>query len=165
MKTLSLLRHAKSSWDSPGLSDRERGLNRRGQRDAPLMGSALAGVMAPTPAHVSPARRAQLTLEGVCEGWSAMGRLSHTTEEALYTFDHDSLVDWIRSAGEEQPDLFLIGHNPAFTDLVNTLTGTHTLDNLPTAGFVQLSLDMDRWDQLLHYRARLEHQLFPKQLK
>ncbi|MEH6636907.1 MAG: histidine phosphatase family protein, partial [Halioglobus sp.] len=62
MKTLHLLRHAKSSWDHPGLSDRERPLNKRGERDAPLMGKALSGEMSPMNIAVSPARRAQLTL-------------------------------------------------------------------------------------------------------
>ena len=165
MKTLHLLRHAKSAWDEPGLADRERGLNRRGQRDAPLMGAALAEFMEPIPAWVSPARRAQLTLEGLCEGWPALGQTLHITEETLYTFASEDLVDWLREADDDRDELFLIGHNPGLTDLVNTLTRTYTLDNLPTAGYAQLSLDMDRWDQLLHCQARLERQLFPKQLK
>ena len=66
MKTLHLLRHAKSSWNEPYRSDRERGLNKRGRRDAPRMGMALANSVDPLAVCVSPARRAQLTLEGVC---------------------------------------------------------------------------------------------------
>ena len=72
MKTLHLLRHAKSSWDEPWANDRERGLNKRGRRDAPRMGRALCAELQPMPVFVSPARRAQLTLEGVCETWPDM---------------------------------------------------------------------------------------------
>ena len=68
MKTLHLLRHAKSAWDQPHLSDRERGLNKRGRRDAPRIGEMLAQRLAPMSIAVSPARRAQLTLEGLCTG-------------------------------------------------------------------------------------------------
>ena len=64
MKTLHLLRHAKSAWDQPGLSDRDRGLNKRGRRDAPRMGAALANLVGPHSIAVSPAQRAQLTLQG-----------------------------------------------------------------------------------------------------
>ena len=144
MKTLHLLRHAKSSWDEPQLADRERGLNKRGRRDAPRMGAALALGMAPMSTSVSPARRAQLTLEGLCEGWPALAELSHHIEEDLYTFSSEDLLDWIGSQDDEQQALFIISHNPGLTDLVNTLTGHHSFDNLPTAGYVQLALRIDR---------------------
>ena len=164
MKTLHLLRHAKSSWDQPGLSDRARGLNRRGQKDAPRMGDALAHTMAPMSIAVSPARRAQLTLEGLCDGWPALAELRHNTEEDLYTFSWDRLFDWIAGQEENQGSLFIIGHNPALTDLVNTLTGEYRLDNLPTAGYMQLQLHIDHWPDLLQGCAEIERRLFPKEL-
>ena len=84
MKTLHLLRHAKSAWDEPNLSDRERGLNRRGRRDAPRMGAALAGQLPVMSVAVSPARRAQLTQKGLYAGWPALAEVRHFTEEDLY---------------------------------------------------------------------------------
>ena len=164
MKKLHLLRHAKSSWDNPGLSDRERPLNRRGRRDAPRMGRALSRRLDPMSISVSPARRAQLTLEGVCAGWPELGGLQHPTEEALYTFSARDLLRWIAAQGDGHRTLFLIGHNPALTDLVNTLTGSHSIDNLPTAGYAGLSLEIERWADIGPGCARLDATLFPKQL-
>jgi phosphohistidine phosphatase len=164
MKKLHLLRHAKSAWDNPGLSDRERPLNKRGRRDAPRMGGALSRRLAPLSIAVSPARRAQLTLEGVCAGWPELGDLQHSTEEALYTFSARDLIDWIAAQSDRHPALFLIGHNPALTDLVNTLTGCHSIDNLPTAGYAELSLDIERWAHIGPGCAGLDCTLVPKQL-
>ena len=164
MKTLHLLRHAKSAWDNPGLSDRERPLNKRGQRDAPRMGQALSGRLAPMSIAVSPARRAQLTLDGLCSGWSALGDVRHYTEEDLYTFSDEDLFEWIAGQDDNHRALFIIGHNPALTDLINTLTGRFSLDNLPTAGYAELSLQIDRWQDLADGCGALDFSLFPKQL-
>lgn len=164
MKTLHLLRHAKSSWDNPGLADRERPLNGRGRRDAPRMGEALSRRLEPMSVFVSPARRARLTLEGLCGGWPALGEFTHAVEEALYTFSARDLFDWIATRNDRDRALFLIGHNPALTDLVNTLCGERCLDNLPTAGYAELSLGIDRWRDLDDGCGSLAYSLFPRQL-
>ena len=164
MKTLHLVRHAKSSWDQPALADRDRVLNARGRRDAPRMGRALARRMRPMPAAVSPARRAQLTLEGLCAGWPELADAAHVTTEALYTFSYSDLIDWIAEQHDQLDALFLIGHNPALTDLVNVITGEYTLDNLPTAGYVQLTAHIDHWSELERGGGRVEQSLFPKQI-
>jgi len=165
MQTLHLLRHAKSAWDQPGLADRERPLNRRGQRDAPRMGRALAGQLAPCRVHTSPARRAQLTLRGLCAGWPALAELEHSVDEDLYTFCSDDLASWIAHSGGAAPELFVISHNPGLTDLVNELAGKFVLDNLPTAGYAQLALDIDCWSSLVQGCAELRYTLFPRQLR
>ena len=164
MKTLHLLRHAKSAWDKPGLADRQRPLNKRGQRDAPRMGAALAGQLAPMSCAVSPARRAQLTLDGLCKGWPGLADCEHRTEEGLYTFASDDLMAWIAAQDPQHRALFLTGHNPALTDLVNELSGDRVLDNLPTAGYARLRLDIDRWQALGHGSGTMEYALFPKQM-
>ncbi|MCB1702683.1 MAG: histidine phosphatase family protein [Pseudomonadales bacterium] len=164
MKTLHLLRHAKSSWDKPGLSDRDRGLNKRGKRDAPRMGQALARRLQPMAISVSPARRAQLTLGGLCDGWPALNQMDHVTEEALYTFSAEDLFAWLRERDEREAEQFIIGHNPALTDLANALAGNDGLANLPTAGYLELSLRIDLWNDLRQGCARMEFSLFPRQL-
>ena len=164
MKTLHLLRHAKSAWDQPGLSDRQRGLNKRGKRDAPRMGAALAQLIAPQSIAVSPAQRAQLTLDGLCSGWPALADLDHRTEEDLYTFSSEDLCAWIAARQDHHASLFLLGHNPALTELINQLAGAWLLDNLPTAGYARLSLDIERWSELGDGCGTLEHTLFPKEL-
>ena len=164
MKTLHLLRHAKSSWDNPGQPDRERGLNKRGKRDAPRMGEALAQRMAPMAVDASPARRAQLTLDGVCDGWPALAEMDHRTDEDLYTFSAEDLFEWLRGRDDEQSAVFIIGHNPALTDLANALAGDDGLANLPTAGYLELSLQIDRWRDIRQGCALIEFSLFPRQL-
>lgn len=164
MKTLHLLRHAKSSWKNTGLADYERGLNKRGRRNAPAMGQALSQIVAPMPVAASASQRALLTLAGLCAGWPALAEVPHISDEALYTFSSDVLFDWIALRDDQQDALFIIGHNPALTDLVNELVGRHCLDNLPTAGYVRLALSIDHWRDLLQGCAVLEQSLFPKQL-
>lgn len=164
MKTLHLLRHAKSAWDQPRLSDRERGLNKRGRRDAPRMGKALAARMTPLPVAVSPAVRAQLTLQGLCHAWPALGALQHRTEKALYTFSAADLCAWLRRQSDGVQALFIIGHNPALTDLANALTAGERLANLPTAGYLRLCLHIDRWRDIRQGCGRIEDSLFPRQL-
>lgn len=164
MRKLHLLRHAKSSWGSPELSDRERGLNKRGQRDAPRMGEALARRMVAMPVAVSPARRAQLTLAGLCAAWPALADLSHRTEEDLYTFAAEDILEWLQLQDDAHAALFVIGHNPALTDLANWLAGEASLANLPTAGYLELSLDIDRWRDMGQGCGQFEFSLFPRNL-
>lgn len=164
MKTLHLMRHAKSAWEDPGLSDRERGLNTRGRRDAPRMGAALAACMAPMSLAVSPAVRAQLTLEGLCAGWPALGALRHQAEDALYTFAAADLCAWLRARDDATQALFMLGHNPALTDLANSLCAGEGIANLPTAGYLELSLDIDRWRELRPGCGIRVASLFPRQL-
>lgn len=163
-KQLHLLRHAKSSWGDTGLSDRERGLNKRGRRDAPRMGQALSELLDAQVISASPARRAQATLDGLIEGWPALGELDHRREEALYTFSAAELLGWIESQADEPPALFLLGHNPGLTDLANWLCGETVLMNLPTAGYVGMELACERWSGLQAGCARVRHTLFPREI-
>lgn len=164
MKTLHLLRHAKSSWDQPGLADSQRGLNRRGKRDAPRMGRALATMLPPLGLYVSAARRARLTLEGLCAGWPDLADQAHVIVEDLYTFSAHDLRRWLARCDDELPQLFIIGHNPALTDLVNQLAGREVMANLPTAGYVQMALAVDHWSQLVQGCGTVVTSLFPRQL-
>jgi len=164
MMKLHLLRHAKSAWDQPQLTDFERGLNQRGRQDAPRMGAALATRIAPMVMHVSRARRAQLTLQGLCAGWPALAACAHVGDDALYTFDAQDLVNWLVQRPDGDDAYFIIGHNPALTDLVNRLVGHHCLDNLPTCGYAQLELPIARWRDLPLCEAVLKDSLYPKEL-
>ena len=164
-KELILLRHAKSAWDDATASDRDRGLNRRGRRNAPQMGRALADMLDPMIIHASPARRAQLTLGGLQDGWPALQDLEHETDEDLYTFSAEDLVRWLHSRGDDEASLFLICHNPAFTDLVNWLCDDMVLENLPTAGFARLELAISSWSELSRGCGRLLDTLFPRELE
>lgn len=164
MKTLHLLRHAKSSWQSPGLDDHDRDLNDRGRRDAPRMGRALEGQFSPQAIYTSSALRACRTLEGFCEGWPAMKAQRHIVDEALYTFNWEELLAWLQDLDSPTESCFVIGHNPALTELCNQLVGRLALDNLPTAGYLCLSLPIDAWSEVTEGIAELEQWRFPRDL-
>lgn len=164
MKTLCIMRHAKSDWGAGISSDFERGLNPRGQRDAPRMGAALMQWLPGQSIHASPARRAQQTLEGLIEGWPSLAEQSHHTVPDLYTFEVEDLVRWLQAQQSPSDHLWLLGHNPGLTDLVNWMCGEVLLDNLPTAGFVQLALAVDHWPDVHRGCAEVQQRLFPRQL-
>lgn len=165
MKTLHLLRHAKSDWAEPGLADHDRPLNARGLRDAPRMGAALRRWLPPLPIHASSAKRAQMTLAELCSGWSGLAGLSHRIETALYTFSAEQLLVWLRARPDTDEAVFLIAHNPGLTDLANYLVPGLHLTNLPTAGYLQLQLPLQHWAALGDGGAgQLVHQLFPRDL-
>ena len=164
MKNLYLLRHAKSSWDDPSLSDSERPLNGRGRRDAPRMGAVLGARLAPMPFHVSPAERAQQTFGAVQQSWAGLEAHHGITAPALYTFDYREVLRWIAAQPDDTDSLALVGHNPAFTELLNFFVGPGTLDNLPTAGWAELLIRIDEWSQATDARGKgeLVYHLFPK---
>jgi phosphohistidine phosphatase len=161
---LNIMRHAKSSWGDPGMGDRERGLNSRGRRDAPRMGEALAARMPAPAVFVSPARRAQMTLEGLIQGWPVLAEREHRTVEELYTFSLTELLNWFSQQDAAGDSLFVLGHNPGLTDLVNYLCGIPVIDNLPTAGFAALIVHADSWSAMTPGSASIESHLFPKEL-
>lgn len=148
MKTLHVLRHARSEPAGPGVADRERGLDERGEEDARRMGAALAKRMLPQPLVVSPARRAQLTLAGLCEGWPALAPLPHRTEDKLYTLTTGELVAWLQQQPDSETSLFLLGHNPTLSELVGHLASDAVAVTLPTTGYVQLQLPIEHWHEL-----------------
>ena len=164
-RALHVLRHAKSSWKDISGSDRERELNQRGLRDAPRMGRALSKLLQPQVIVASPARRAQATLQGLTQGWPALAEQDHRCDEALYTFSMQDLLAWITDQPDTLGSLFILGHNPGLTDLVNWLCGVSLLANLPTAGYVGLELRCDSWSEITRGCGGLQHKLFPRHLQ
>ena len=167
MRTLYLLRHAKSSWEDGSLLDSERPLNPRGQRDAPRMGRALGNQLAPMTFHISPAERARQTFLGLQPHWPGLTKEQGVVTSALYTFNYRGVLDWVATQPGAQQTLALVGHNPAFTELINYLAGPGTLDNLPTAGWAELSLTLDDWSGIHgeEGKGHLAYRLFPKDLQ
>jgi phosphohistidine phosphatase len=144
MKTLVLVRHAKSSWDDPGLSDHERPLSKRGQRDAPLMGARLAewGPAVDRVISSSAARAletAELMIQEMGFPWDEI-----QISEELYHASEDDMMDLIREQDDDIDGLMIFGHNPGMTYLVNDLCDLD-LDNLPTCGVVVLQFGVDSW--------------------
>ena len=116
MKTLTLLRHAKSGWDDPGLRDFDRGLNAKGKRAAALVGAYLRSGGA-TFDHVvaSPAVRVMETLEQVETGYGRT--LAPTWDRRIYLASAVTLLDVMHEAPADAAHILLVGHNPGLEDL------------------------------------------------
>ena len=143
MKTLFLIRHAKSSWDNAALPDKERPLNDRGRRDAPKMGERLAKRdVKPDLILSSPAVRALSTAEIVAEKLDYR-RKDIVVTERLYAAEVDDLLDVIRQLGDELKCVMLFGHNPEFTELAHRLSGE--IAHMPTCAIAEFTFDAKSW--------------------
>jgi phosphohistidine phosphatase len=145
MKTLTLLRHAKSNWKESAATDRERGLSRRGERDAPVMGSRIveAGIR-PSLIMSSPAVRAWKTAKIIAKAISYPVEFLHR-EESLYMADAERLLDLLAQQDNAFNSIMIVGHNPGLTELANRLMPGIT-DNLPTCGLVAFDVETSDWD-------------------
>ena len=144
MKEFVIVRHAKSSWKDSGLDDRERPLNKRGERDAPEIGARLARRKdRPDLIVSSPAARALETARIIAK-MLGYPRKEIAVEERLYGAGIDELLDVIRNADESAATLMLFGHNPGLTELANHL-GPREIPNLPTCGVLHLRFEADIW--------------------
>ncbi len=144
MKTLTIVRHAKSSWHEPVLSDRERPLNKRGQRDAPRMGKRIADAgIRPSLIVSSPATRAWTTAQFIAEELSYPVEFLQR-ENSLYLASLNDILDVIVDQDDGFNSLMVVGHNPGLTNMVNFLSPGIT-GNLPTAGVVSVTIDQDHW--------------------
>lgn len=163
MKTLTLLRHAKSSWDHPGLTDSERPLNKRGERNAPRMGKRLATQhIRPQIIVSSPAVRALTTAKVIA---SALGCQASDiiTDERIFHAYSDQLLDVIQNSDASLHHVMLVGHNPGLTDLVEQLAHAG-ISNIPTCGVVVLGFSVDRWRDVGNGTGELLLFDYPKNL-
>ncbi len=161
MKTLLLMRHAKSSWEDTALDDFDRPLNDRGRRNAPFMGAFLKhNAVEPGMIVSSPAVRALSTALVVAEaiGYPA-ARV--TTDRRLYDASARQIADVVGEWSDYPDTVLLVGHNPGLTHLVNLLTGAR-LDNVPTAGIAFIDLDIQRWSDVRDAIGRLRLFEYPK---
>ena len=163
MKTLTLLRHAKSSWKDTSLGDRDRPLNKRGERDAPRMGRRIdAAGIRPSLIVSSPAVRAWRTAKIVAR------TIDYPTEflqreNGLYLASLDELLDVVMQQEEGFNNLMVVGHNPGLTDFANFLQPGLT-NNLPTAGVVSVTIDQDSWNLYEQPKTELVYHDWPKKV-
>ena len=160
-RRITLVRHAKSSWSDPDLDDFDRPLNRRGQRDAPLMGQRLSVRGArPSLIMTSPALRAKTTALTIAKE-IGYPREFLQRESELYLADPDAIIGLISVQDDGFHDIMVVGHNPGFTQLANRLTGAG-IDNVPTCGVVSVKLDIPSWSGLDGQTGELEYFDYPK---
>ncbi len=147
MKRLYIIRHAKSSWKDSSLNDYDRPLSKRGKRDAPMMGERL--LQLPVKADLvmsSPALRAAKTARKIAKAIDYPKKKIEYRKE-LYTDSENDVLNTIHSIDNRFDEVLMIGHNPAFTDVAETLSGA-TIDNIPTCGVFVMDHDVQSWDEI-----------------
>lgn len=161
MKILYLIRHAKSSWSEPGLSDFERPLNHRGKHDAPFMGKLLKEHKVVADKIISsPAVRAYTTARIIASEINYPVEKIET-DKNIYEASASEILNIIQAVHDEVGTLMLFGHNPGFTMLNNYLSGRQ-VDNIPTCGISKIEFDVDSWKEVNINKGRLAAFEFPK---
>lgn len=163
MKTLMLLRHAKSSWKDPDCADFDRPLTKRGKNNALEMGVWLGGgEYRPSLIVSSPAKRARATLKRVVAGMGLSEKMI-VRDARLYEADFHDLLEFVRGLDEFHKEAMFCGHNPALTDFCNFLVGNY-FDNLPTCAVVVLELAVETWKNVTDGCGRILTWNCPKNL-
>ena len=145
VKTLLILRHAKSSWDDDSLADHDRPLNTRGKRAAHRMGRLLDDEnLWPDVILSSTAERAATTTQRVTEAGGFAGETCYVRE--LYGAGPHDLVEIVRELGGEAGSVMIVAHNPGLEDLVQQMTGEY--HRLPTAALVRILVPIENWRDL-----------------
>lgn len=161
MKRLYLIRHAKSCWDFPDLTDFERPLSKRGLRDAPFMGMILREKqIAPELFLSSPAKRTLSTAQLFANAMDYPVE-KIVTEPRIYEASRQTLLEVIQSFPDELGSVALFCHNPAVTELANFLSDKH-IDNVPTCGIFSISLPSPSWRTLEQGKCLFDFFLYPK---
>lgn len=161
MKTLLLLRHAKSSWDDPALRDFDRPLNKRGLKAASLIGRfMLKRKIRPGLVISSPAKRARKTAALVIE--SAQLETKPRLDEHIYEASGLQLLEVVSRIEDAVDDVMLVGHNPGLEELLLALTGE--VRRMPTAALARVALDIERWRAAQETAGQLEWLVKPKEL-
>jgi phosphohistidine phosphatase len=162
MKTLLILRHAKSSWDNSRLSDYERPLNSRGKEDAPRMGQLLRDEeLVPDLIITSSAKRAAATAEAVAAASGYADEIKSTRR--LYHAAPEQYIELLQEAGGDTTRVMVVGHNPGVEYLVELLTDVD--ERMPTGALARVELPIEQWTELdEEVRGRLVNVWRPKEL-
>lgn len=147
MKSLLIVRHAKSSWDFPDWNDIDRPLNSRGMHNAYEMAHRhFRSLSKPELVISSPATRALHTAVILMRQWQLpLSKLK--VDAGVYEGFSSGLADIVRSAPDDIQKLMIVGHNPGITEFVNRHQETHRIDNMPTCSMALFKLDMAQWQE------------------
>lgn len=162
MKTLFVMRHAKSSWDDAALSDFERPLNERGLQAAPLMGEVIKkNQFQPELIISSPAKRAAQTANLVKDAAWINGEIEF--DERIYEASPARLLEVIGEQNGKSESILLVGHNPGLEGLIKALTGE--LQPMPTAALAVVDLNISNWNEINFSSGSLRTLIRPKELE
>ena len=169
MKTLYLLRHAKSDWGDSSLKDFDRPLNERGWKAAKAIGHEMRERdMTPDAVFVSPAVRTKETLARAEQGFGSA--LNAVENRAIYLAETETLIDLIRAAPADASRVMIVGHNPGMHELAITLGAgpaelrEEVAHKFPTAALAEISFDVDDWREIAPGKGRLRSFVKPRDL-
>jgi phosphohistidine phosphatase len=168
MKTLTLLRHAKSDWVDPALSDFERPLNARGRGAARAMGRELRALgLGWDRVLASPAARVTGTIEELRESY---GPLAPVYDENVYLATPDTLLALVRATDDACAALLLVGHNPGMERLALLLSRGGPLHDeialkYPTGALAEIAFPIDRWRDVAESGGTVSRFLRPRDLE
>ena len=168
MKSLTLLRHAKSAWDDPVARDFDRPLNGKGRRAAARMGRYLKEEgLAFDCVIASPALRVQQTIAGVEDGYGRS--LEPQFDKRIYMASATTLLDLAQGIDDACERALLIGHNPGLEDLVLALAASspsrdEVEEKYPTATLAELTFDVSRWADVAEGQGTLARFTRPRDL-
>jgi len=161
MKTLTLLRHAKSSWKDTGCSDHQRSLNGRGKRDAPMMGERLSSVL-PGLGFVlcSDATRTLETAHLLLPAMNVPIATIHP-DPRIYLASVNALLDCIAETPRDVEHVMVIGHNPGLEELCETLVA-NSVQRMPSCAVSSYAIETGDWLEIRRSTAQLRHHDYPK---
>lgn len=164
MRTLFLVRHAKSSWGNPGLRDHDRPLNDRGLHDAPKMAQLLVkhGV-APDLLVSSPAKRAITTALFFAETFQ-VNPSEVQREPSIYEAHPQEILRIISDLPESARTVMVFGHNPTFTEVANIFAEDDVIENVPTCGVVKITSSASSWREFYEGNSKITACFFPKEV-
>lgn len=161
MKTLYLVRHAKSSWKHD-VDDHKRPLKQRGENDGLLVSKKVkAEVDPPQKIISSDATRALSTAHFFRDAFE-IAEENFDTDHELYDFRGQNVMRFIKALDDDLDSVMIVGHNHAFTSIVNML-GNKYIENVPTCGFVMIEFDENSWSNIT--TGRTVKTIFPRDLK
>lgn len=164
MKTLSILRHAKSSWDDPELRDVERPLLQKGvKRTIRVCKYMKKNSIIPDAIVTSPAERALQTTNIVLEELKLP--IVPQVSRKLYPGRIEEILDVISELDDELKHVLIVGHNPVFSNLIDKMAEDLNVDWLPTSGLVTISFDIKGWEYIASATGNYIHYVKPKELK
>jgi len=147
MKYLYLIRHAKSSWDHPELSDHDRPLSKRGKRDAPLMAKVLKKKNIRPDLILSSTAKRAIDLAYIIAEELNYKKKKILASKSLYLADIDEMLSAVRDADDEAEIVFMLGHNPGITEFANSLCN-YDIDNIPTSGIFCVEFEVRKWKEI-----------------
>lgn len=160
MKTIHIIRHAKSSWADEGMRDFDRPLNDRGERDAPIMAKRLLDRIGTVDLIVaSPARRTTLTSSYFCDAFN-YSKDQIKFIPTIYEAPLQALIEAVNNLPDSANEVLFIGHNYGVSELVSYLTGEHV--QMPTCAIASIELDIEQWSWVTRLSGRLVEYDYPK---